>query len=115
MEIARGRSCASMLVIPQRKMTLIRALYGRRPWPDLSSRRPWGLVGEEGRGQGHGGREGGVPWCGCSSLFDPWLHAEREEEEVEEREEKEKREREKKKRKEKNWKFANTRNFRVEK
>jgi hypothetical protein len=109
--ILRGRSCASDLVIPRRKSALIRGLHGRQPWPNLSSRRPRGLTGEEGRGKGRGrgqgarrqggGREGGAPWGDCLSLFGPCLHAEREEEEVEEREEKEKREKEKER---KNWK-----------
>jgi hypothetical protein len=44
----------------------------------------------------------GAPWRGCSSLFGPCLHAEREEEEVEDRVEKEKGEKENKRRK--NWK-----------
>jgi hypothetical protein len=116
--ILRGRSCASVLVIPRRKSALIRGLHGRRPWPNLSSKRPWGLTEEEGRGKGRGrgqgarrqggGREGGrhggplgAPWCDCLSLFGPCLHAEHELEEVEEREEKEKREKEKER---KNWK-----------
>jgi hypothetical protein len=80
---------------------------------ELYGRRPWGLAQEEGWGKGSGrglgawcqggGREGGAPWGDCSSILDPCLLAEREEEEVEEREEKEKREKEKKikKRKEK--------------
>jgi hypothetical protein len=33
--IARGRSCASVLIVPQRKMTLVRVLHGRRSWPEL--------------------------------------------------------------------------------
>jgi hypothetical protein len=77
--IARGRSCASILIIPQRKTVLVRALHGRRPWPNLSSMKHGhggsperkGRAREE-RGRGHdcwlGGRGLGVPWGGAPTL-----------------------------------------------
>jgi hypothetical protein len=61
MGIARGRSCASVLVIPRRKMSLCETLHRRRPW--LESELPWQPMGsspERGRRetgkrkQGHG-------------------------------------------------------------
>jgi hypothetical protein len=66
--IVRGRSNASVLVIPQRKTRLCEALHGRRPWPELKlhgcswgARRrgaggtAWGRYGELlGQGEGHG-------------------------------------------------------------
>jgi hypothetical protein len=42
--IAKGRSCASILFTPRRKTTLVRALHGRQPWPEL-----------ERQGRRHGG------------------------------------------------------------
>jgi hypothetical protein len=41
--IARGRSCASILVVPRRKTSLCEALHGRRPWPELEL--PWEPMG----------------------------------------------------------------------
>jgi hypothetical protein len=66
--IARGRLCASILVIAQRKTALIRALHGRQPWPDLSSMggghgsSPERKGGSGGEGQGARllGHRGGV-------------------------------------------------------
>jgi hypothetical protein len=72
--IARGRSYASILVIPRRKMSLCEAPHGRRPWPNLKLHESsWELTGEgkekgkerRGRGRlerrklggGHGGRD----------------------------------------------------------
>jgi hypothetical protein len=55
-EIARGILHASVLVIPWRKTALVRALHGRRPWR---------LVGEEGRERGRGAQLlGGARWEG---------------------------------------------------
>jgi hypothetical protein len=63
--IAQGRSCTFILVIPQRKTALVRALHGWRPWPDF----------EEGQGVWlwGGGREGGAPWGGCRRGISPLL------------------------------------------
>jgi hypothetical protein len=74
-EITRGRSYASVLFIPRRKMSLCEALHWRRSWPDLSSWKAamgsspeWGERGKEeeerGRGLGAawGAARGGVPW-----------------------------------------------------
>jgi hypothetical protein len=33
-----GRSCTSVLVVPQRKMAFVGALLKKRPWPDLRAR-----------------------------------------------------------------------------
>jgi hypothetical protein len=52
--IARGRSYASVLVIPQRKMSFCEAPNGRRPWPDLK------LHGSSPKR----GRRGGAGGCG---------------------------------------------------
>jgi hypothetical protein len=57
MEIARGRSCASVLVIPQRKMALVRALHERAAMARVGAPgRPWGArrSGREGEGMGRG-------------------------------------------------------------
>jgi hypothetical protein len=54
--IARGRPCASVLVAPQRKMTLVRALHGRAAMAGVGA--PWPIMGElvgEGR-EGEGER-----------------------------------------------------------
>jgi hypothetical protein len=68
--IARGRLCASVLVIPQRKMVLIRTLYRRRPWIDLELHHwPWGSSSEReerGTGRGRGGGGLGAPWGGAA-------------------------------------------------
>jgi hypothetical protein len=54
--IARGRSYASVLAIPRRKMSLCEALHGRRPWPDLKLHgSSWGA---HQRGEGEGGERG---------------------------------------------------------
>jgi hypothetical protein len=49
---------------PTKKTSLVRALHGRRPWPDfeLHGRRLWGLIGEEERGRG--GERGRARGCG---------------------------------------------------
>jgi hypothetical protein len=53
--MARGRSYASILVIPRRKTRLCEALLGRRPGLELELHdRPWELLGEEGEGGGEG-------------------------------------------------------------
>jgi hypothetical protein len=57
--VARGRSYASVLLIPRRKTSLCEALHGRRPWPDLKIHESsWGA---HWRGEGEGG-EGGEQW-----------------------------------------------------
>jgi hypothetical protein len=48
--IARGRLCASVLVVPRRKTALVRALHGRRPWSELE------IHGELPREEGDGGK-----------------------------------------------------------
>jgi hypothetical protein len=60
-KIARGRSCASVLVIPWRKMTLVRAFHVRAAmaevgalWEAAMGARPRGRVGE-GEWEGAGG------------------------------------------------------------
>jgi hypothetical protein len=95
-KIERGDSKRKVVRIcfgcSQRKMALIRALYGRQPWPDIELHgRPWGLAGEEGRGReergncrgaaagrrkgGRAGRHGvpagggSVPYCCSFCLF----------------------------------------------
>jgi hypothetical protein len=124
--IARGRSCASILVIPQRKMRLCEALHGREdmtrvraPWPDMGK-----LVREE--GEGGEGAQLGVAWGAARGRH--WegllraravclLSAVREvEEEKEEREKKKKRKGKKRKeRKRKIYgKFSKHENFRGE-
>jgi hypothetical protein len=69
-EIVRGRSCASVLVIPRRKKGLCEALPGRRPWPELEL--PWDPMGSspEREGRGKGKRERAAQ-LGCS-----WGHHE---------------------------------------
>jgi hypothetical protein len=76
--IARGRLWAYVLVIPQRKLSLVRALHKRRPWSDFELHGwPWGSSPEreervKGRGEGQrprlwgGGKEGGPPWRGAA-------------------------------------------------
>jgi hypothetical protein len=62
--IARGKSCASILVITRRKISLCEALPGRRPWPELELHgRPWELSGEGKEGEGE---EGEGARLGCS-------------------------------------------------
>jgi hypothetical protein len=57
--IARGRSYASILVIPRRKTSLCEALHGRRSWPDLKLHgSSWGAR-RRGEGEGEGGGEAG--------------------------------------------------------
>jgi hypothetical protein len=67
--IARGRSYASVLIIPRKKMRLFEAPHGRRPWPDFKLHgRSWELTGEgkengkerRGRGRGLGVLQGGA-------------------------------------------------------
>jgi hypothetical protein len=54
--IARGRSYASVLITPRRKMDLCEALRGRRPWPELELPcEPMGSSSERGRWRGRGG------------------------------------------------------------
>jgi hypothetical protein len=67
-EIARGRSCASVLVVPRRKMTMGRALHGRAamagvgaPWPAMGSSSERGKRGKE---EGSRGRRCVAPWGG---------------------------------------------------
>jgi hypothetical protein len=63
--IARGRSCASVLVVPQRKPSLVEALHERRPWLDLSSMD--GSHGElGGRGREEKGKRGEQQWAQLS-------------------------------------------------
>jgi hypothetical protein len=114
--------CASVLAIARRKTALVRALHGRRPWPDLSS---WkAAMGPHWRGrEGEGEREeaGGIAGAllehylghhgGLLLSVRSLLCAKREEEEEEEREKKIKR-KEKKRRKRKNMEiFPNLKNF----
>jgi hypothetical protein len=80
--IARGRSYASVLVIPRRKTSLCETPNRRQPWPDLKlhvsspergrrrGRRggaggAWGCYALQGaaRGGGHGALQGLVPCC----------------------------------------------------
>jgi hypothetical protein len=69
-EIARGRSFASVLVIPRRKTILCEALYGRAgmaevgaPWPAMgSSPEEKRERGEEATGAASGA---GAPWGGA--------------------------------------------------
>jgi hypothetical protein len=57
----RASLCTSILVIEQRKMSLVQALYGRRPWPDLeSSMDGHGELAGEGREGEEGGGEQGA-------------------------------------------------------
>jgi hypothetical protein len=51
--IARGRSCASILVVPQRKTALVSALHGKQPWPELE------FHGKHHGGARRGGERGG--------------------------------------------------------
>jgi hypothetical protein len=117
--IARGRSCAPVLVIPRRKMTLVRAPRGRAAMAGVGA--PWEAKGEltgEGRerGRGRGGWLGGmghrgeaksgaclVRPCCCAEKFMTvaYVGVAREEEEKEEREKKKKRKRMKRKKKKK--------------
>jgi hypothetical protein len=74
--IARGRSYASILIIPRRKTRLCEALHGRRPWPDLSSM--GGSHGELAEGEGEGEWEEGQgdppgEGEGCSGVPWGWL------------------------------------------
>jgi hypothetical protein len=74
--IARGRSYASVLVIPRRKTSLCEALHGRRPWPDLKLHgSSWGAhwrgEGERGEGQRAGGLEGGMGGAVGAAWFGP--------------------------------------------
>jgi hypothetical protein len=66
--IGRGRSCASILVVPRRKMTLVRALHGGQPWPEFELHGwSWESLperGERGKGRGRGGRGCGAPGGG---------------------------------------------------
>jgi hypothetical protein len=114
-EIARGRSCASILVVPQRKMVLVRALYGRRPWPELELtwEAPWGSSPERGGRGKERGTDRWVPWGGggrarpgllCLPVRDCLLYV-REESRKEEGEEK--RERKEKKGRKKSEKISN--------
>jgi hypothetical protein len=64
MGVARGRSCASILVVPRRKTTLVRALHGRASMAGVGASReaPWGSSperGERGKERGRGGRDWG--------------------------------------------------------
>jgi hypothetical protein len=77
MGIAGERSCASVLVIPRRKTTLVTALHGRAamagvgaPWPSMGSSPERG-EGGKGRGEKQGGAwaasmvgRKGAPWGG---------------------------------------------------
>jgi hypothetical protein len=57
--IARGRSYASVLIIPRRKTSLCEATHGRRPWPDLKLYEiSWELTGEGKERRGRGGLGG---------------------------------------------------------
>jgi hypothetical protein len=59
--ISRGRLCPSILVIPRRKMALVRAFHGRRPWPDLTSWKEAKGACQRGReGEGEGEEAGGA-------------------------------------------------------
>jgi hypothetical protein len=55
-------SCASFLVVPRGKMSLVRALHGRHPWPELELQgQSWGSSPK--RGERENGRgEGGMTW-----------------------------------------------------
>jgi hypothetical protein len=80
--IARGRLCASVLVISWRKMSLVEALHGRvamaevgTPWPAMGELAGEGREGEgKGRGvgaTGGGGMGGGL--LGALGLLGLWL------------------------------------------
>jgi hypothetical protein len=109
--IARGRSCASVLVIPRRKMALVRALRGGQPWPAKgSSPERKGRREERGRGEGAGwglvGELGVRPCCSVRYARErlmPMCRSVRAEDEKEERETKKKRK--DNKRKKKIWKI----------
>jgi hypothetical protein len=51
--IVRGRSCASILIVPRRKSSLVETFYGWLPWP--SSNSITGHGSSPGKGQGRRG------------------------------------------------------------
>jgi hypothetical protein len=131
--ISRGRSCASVLVIPRRRTSLCEALHERCPWPELELPwEPWGACPRrEGRGRGRGGRGAllvgamgrgrGVPWGGAakSSLTPAALRVLRFVHEKKlnvrkKRRRKENKMKRKEKEKEKNGKFSNPEYFQGE-
>jgi hypothetical protein len=66
--IARGRSCASILIVSRRKMSLVDAFHDWCPWPSLSSRVG---DGEHAQTEKVGGRRRGHrldvgAWRGCN-------------------------------------------------
>jgi hypothetical protein len=121
-EIARGRSYASVLVIRRRKMSLCEALHGRAamagvgaPWPAMgvlteegreggAARGRHGEVGRHGEGC-YGGVVGGT--MGLQPLFGLLLYMRRKEEGEEKRREEKKKKRKEKKR-EKNMEIFQT-------
>jgi hypothetical protein len=134
MGIARGRSCASISIVPRLKMTLVRALHGRAVMAGVGA--PYGRSWEsllETRERGRGGGEGkrlGTPWGGmgrgcywrrglgpCCSLrlFSVRSLCLREEESMEREERKEKKRREGRKRNKKMGKILNMQIFRKNK
>jgi hypothetical protein len=65
--MARGRSCTSILVIPRRKMALVRAWEAAMAELELHETWPWGLTGEEGKGKRREG-QGHDCWLGGRGL-----------------------------------------------
>jgi hypothetical protein len=111
LEIARGRSCTSVLVVPQRKSSLVEAMHAGWPRPSSSSMVGHGSSpGQEGKGRRRRGggcctRGFGLDSCTCLLLC-----CLREEED--EREEKRGKGRGRKKRRKRNGKiFPNMKNF----